>query len=64
MKKADVIDLIKYHFENKEKEFRNQTIDIARDFEKMGDSQLSQYIMGLISQTNHFVPQDIEMGGG
>lgn len=62
MKKADVIDLIKYHFENKEKEFRNQTIDIARDFEKMGDSQLSQYIMGLISQTNHFVPQDIEMG--
>ena len=45
MKKADVLDLIKYHFENKEAEFRNQAITIARSFDKAGDSQLAQYIM-------------------
>lgn len=57
MKKADVLDLIKYHFENKETEFRNQAITIARDFDKMGDSQLAQYIIGIISQSDRFVPQ-------
>ena len=41
MKKADVLDLIKYHFENKETEFRNQAIAIARYFDKTGDSQLA-----------------------
>ena len=57
MKKADVLDLIKYHFENKESEFRNQAISIARDFDKSGETQLSQYIMGLMSQSDRFVPQ-------
>ena len=57
MKKADVLDLIKYHFENKEAEFRNQAIAIARGFDKVGDSQLAQYIMGIISQSDRFVPQ-------
>lgn len=57
MKKADVLDLIRYHFENKETEFRNQAIAIARDFDKSGDSQLAQYIMGILSQSNRFVPQ-------
>lgn len=58
MKKADVLDLIKYHFENKEAEFRNQAITIARSFDKAGDSQLAQYIIGLISQSDRFVPQN------
>ncbi|HDR1002892.1 TPA: AAA family ATPase [Pasteurella multocida] len=58
MKKADVLDLIKYHFENKETEFRNQAITIARDFDKAGDSQLAQYIMGIISQSDRFVPHE------
>lgn len=58
MKKADVLDLIKYHFENKELEFKNQAISIAREFDNIGESQLSQYIMGLISQSDRFVPQD------
>ena len=56
MKKADVLDLIKYHYEKKEAEFRNQTLAIARDFDKAGDFQLTQYIMGLISQSDTFVP--------
>lgn len=62
MKKADVLDLIKYHFENKELDFRNQAISIARDFDKNGDSQLSQYIMGMMSQADRFVPQDASFG--
>jgi len=62
MKKADVLDLIKYHFENKEAEFRNQAITIARSFDKAGDSQLAQYIMGLISQSDRFVPQNGDHG--
>ena len=57
MKKADVLDLIKYHFENKETEFRNQAIAIARYFDKTGDSQLAQYIMGIMSQSDRFIPQ-------
>ncbi|KGQ47576.1 ATPase AAA [Gallibacterium anatis 10672-6] len=60
MKKADVLDLIKFHFENKETEFRNQAITIARYFDKTGDSQLAQYIMGIISQSDRFVPQGKE----
>ncbi|HEM3696679.1 TPA: AAA family ATPase [Streptococcus suis] len=57
MKKSDVLDLIKYHYEGKETEFRNQSITIARGFDKKGDSQLAQYIMGLISKNDRFVPQ-------
>lgn len=62
MKKADVLDLIKYHFEGKDLEFRNQAIAIARDFDKTGDSQLSQYIMGMLSQADRFVPQEASFG--
>ena len=61
MKKGDVLDLIKYHFQNKEKEFRDKTISVAREFDKTGDSQLAQYIMGLLSQSNTFFPQSEEI---
>ena len=57
MKKGDVVDLIRYHFQNREKEFRNTTITVARDFDKNGDAQLAQYIMGFLSQANAFFPQ-------
>lgn len=62
MKKADVLDLIKYHFEGKELEFRNQAIAIAKKFDASGDSQLYQYIMGMLSESNRFVPQDFNFG--
>lgn len=61
MKKADVIDLIKYHFEEKELEFRNQAISIARDFDQQGEPQLSQYIMGILSQSDRFIPQNSQI---
>ncbi|WP_334329889.1 AAA family ATPase [Companilactobacillus sp. HBUAS59699] len=57
MKKKDIIDLIRFHFENNDIQFRNTSINMARYFDSIGDSQLSQYIIGLISTTNNFVPQ-------
>lgn len=57
MKKSDVLDLIKYHYEGRETEFRNQAIAIARNFNKHGDTQIAQYIMGLMSQSDRFMPQ-------
>lgn len=62
MKKADVLDLIKYHFEDRELDFRNQSIAIAKEFDQAGDSQLYQYIMGLLSESDRFVPQNIDLG--
>jgi len=57
MKKEDVLNLIKYHYEDKNREFKDQAITIARDFDRSGESQLAQYIMGLLSQSDRFVPQ-------
>lgn len=59
MKKKDILNLIKYHYEGKEKNFKDQSIQIAKDFEKGNDIQLSQYIMGIISENNWFVPQTL-----
>lgn len=57
MKKKDVLNLIKYHYEQNETEFKNQVLEIARDFDRSGDAQLSEYIMSVISQQDRFVPQ-------
>jgi len=62
MKKADVLDLIKYHYEGKEKEFRDQAVTIAREFDANGDVQLSQYVMGMLSESDRFVPQGETLG--
>lgn len=58
MKKKDVLNLIKYHYEGREKNFRNQSIKIAKDFEKSNDIQLSQYIIGIMSENDWLVPQN------
>ncbi|MBS5863767.1 MAG: AAA family ATPase [Clostridium sp.] len=58
MKKKDVLNLIKLHFENDNEGFINQTNEIARSFEKDGDYQLSEYILGLVSKTNVLLPQE------
>ncbi|MGQ7355755.1 ATP-binding protein [Streptococcus suis] len=63
MKKSDVLDLMKYHFEGKELEFRNQCIAIAREFDQRGDSQLAQYVMGMMSQSDRLIPQSEKESG-
>lgn len=60
MKKANVINLIKYYSEDNDRAFRNEAYLIAHDFDKSGDYELAEYIMALLSSVNTFEPQDIE----
>lgn len=57
MKKKNVLNLIKYHVENNDRQFRDEAIEIAKYFDKIGDYQLSEYVVGLLSSGNTFVPQ-------
>lgn len=57
MKKQNVLNLIKYHVEKNENAFRSEAILIAHYFDRIGDDQLAEYIMGLISEANLYSPQ-------
>lgn len=57
MKKANIINLIKYYAESNDSGFRNEAYKIANEFDKSGDYQLSEYIMALLSNANTFIPQ-------
>ncbi len=57
MKKKNVINLIKYHAEKNEAAFRQEAYTIAKYFDTIEDSSLSQYIMALLSDANTFCPQ-------
>ena len=57
MKKQNVLNLIKYYVERNENSFRNEAVAIARYFDSIGDYQLAEYIMGLISESNLYAPQ-------
>lgn len=57
MKKKNILNLIKYYAENNDAGFRSEAYEIARYFDKIGNYQLSEYIMALLSNTNTFAPQ-------
>ncbi|MDQ0203625.1 ATP-binding protein [Pectinatus haikarae] len=57
MKKQNVLNLIKYHVEKNEIAFRNEAIEIAKSFDSVGDYELAEYIMGLITESNLYAPQ-------
>lgn len=57
MKKKSVINLIKYYAEDNDAGFRSEAYEIAKDFDRIGDYQLAEYIMALMSNANTFVPQ-------
>ena len=57
MKKKNIINLIKYYSEKNDIGFRSEAYEIAKDFDELGDYQLSEYIMALLSSANTFVPQ-------
>lgn len=57
MKKQNILNLIKYHVERNENAFRNEAIEIAKRFDSLGDYQLAEYIMSLISESNLYAPQ-------
>lgn len=57
MKKLSVINLIKCYAEGNDSGFRSEAYKIAKEFDETGDTQLSEYIMALLSDANTFVPQ-------
>lgn len=57
MKKQNVVNLVKYHAEKNEEAFANEVAEIARDFDKSGDSAIAQYLMELVSSANYYLPQ-------
>lgn len=57
MKKRNVINLIKYYTEKNDAGFRNEAYEIAKEFDALGDYQLAEYVMSLLSNVNTFVPQ-------
>ncbi|HHT67311.1 MAG TPA: AAA family ATPase [Erysipelotrichaceae bacterium] len=63
MKKKNVLNLIRYHSEKNDLQFNNEAMEIARYFDRIGDYQLSEYIMALITNTNTFVPQNESFEG-
>ena len=61
MKKRNILNLIKYHVEKNETAFRNESISIARYFDSIGDQDLAEYILGLLSELPQFSPQNLEV---
>ncbi|MBK5200920.1 MAG: AAA family ATPase [Spirochaetaceae bacterium] len=57
MKKKNVINLIKWYSEKNDSAFRAEAYEIVKEFDQMGDYQLAEYIMALLSSTDTFVPQ-------
>lgn len=62
MKKKNVLNLIKYHAEHNDSGFRTEAYEIARYFDGIGNYQLAEYIMALLSDVNTFSPQISEEG--
>ena len=61
MKKKNIINLIRYHSDRNEAGFQSEAYEIAKEFDKLGDYQLAEYIMALLSNANTFVPQTNEL---
>ena len=57
MKKRDIVNLIRYHVDHNDDAFIAQAMDIASEFKEMGDNELSDYIVSLVSTNNVLVPQ-------
>lgn len=57
VKKKNILNLIKYHSENNDLQFRQEAMEIARFFDENGDRPLAEYIMSQLSSANTFVPQ-------
>ena len=64
MKKKNIINLIRYHSEGNESGFRSEAYEIAKEFDQLGDYQLAEYIMALLSNANTFVPQVSDLSSG
>ncbi len=59
MKKKTVINLIQYYVEKNDFAFREEAYEVAKYFDSIGDTELSQYIMGLLSGAAGYSPQEV-----
>ena len=57
MKKKNLINLIRYHEEKNEMAFRTEALEVAKYFYDKGDNLVADYIMGLLSDANVFIPE-------
>lgn len=62
IKKKNILNLIKYYAEHNDAGFRTEAYDIARYFNSIGDTQLAEYIMAVMSGVNTFSPQEYDGG--
>ncbi|MBN3535127.1 ATP-binding protein [Mycoplasma procyoni] len=60
MTKGNIINLIKYYAQNDDNSFRTEAYLIANEFSKLGDRQLSEYIITLLANGNTFSPSIYE----
>lgn len=60
MKKKDVLNLIKYHCEDDDAQFKEIAHSLACEFDKAGDTRLAEYILSYISETNTLAIQSLE----
>lgn len=58
IRKKNILNLIKYFAEKNDAGFRQEAYTIAKYFDSIGDGELAQYIMALLSGTNTFIPQE------
>lgn len=61
MKKKDIIDLIRYHFDGNESAFKELAYDIAIEFNEQGDTTIGGYLISIINSRgslSSFVPQN------
>ncbi len=57
MKKKDIVDLIRYHANKNDSAFIVKSMEIAKEFEQMGDIDLANSIVNLVSTNDMLVPQ-------
>lgn len=62
IKKKNILNLIKYYAEHNDAGFRTEAYDIAHYFNSVGDTQLAEYIMAVMSGVNTFSPQEYDGG--
>lgn len=58
MRKGDLVDLIKYHYDGDENNFKNMSYDIAQYFSSIGDDEIARYVLSLINNEDSFSVQD------
>lgn len=57
MKKKNILNLIKYHFEDNDTAFRDEAYGIAAEFNRNGDGELAERILSYMTDRTAFVPQ-------